>query len=360
MVRLQLEVPRVKNVAAPPDLFFPHLKTEMPHTDRIGDSKESMPGSPAREKWHWKKDADYLLIAGSGAGARISLVDGALENLDFGKGNVFASSLEPDFYRAPTDNERLGIAAFVDDFIPGLSGKPRIGKFFRRLADRYSGRSWESAGRTRVLTRYRVASRSDSLVVYMSLRVQGFFGRVRQKLVFRPDGKLTVTISGIPFKPMIRFGMRFSLTRRYQTVRWFGRGPNESYIDRKKSALVGLFERNGSDMAYDYLKPQESGNRSDVRWVSFSDGGVAVRFTSKPGKPFGFSACHANRESIARAAHVHEVIAGENLHVHIDGAQRGVGGSFPGVLGLLPEYKLKGFRRYTLEYSISQEFPGLQ
>ncbi len=359
VVRFQLEVPQVKSAIVPADIIFPHLKPESPLTNARSVPATPVAGQPASGEWHSKKDSGYLLVARGAAGARINLADGALDYLDFGKGNIFASALEPDFFRAPTDNEKLGFAAFFTDILPRSFVFRRFRDLPIRIAERVYGRSWENAASTRKLKRYRVVSRPDSLHVSMVLRVKGFLGPVMQLLIFRSDGQLGVRLSGIPVRQMIRFGMRMSLQKRYSRVRWFGRGPNESYADRKNSALVGVFEKDGSDMCHNYLKPQESGNRSDVRWVSFSDGGVAVRFTSKPGKYIGFSARHASRESVAIAAHAHEINTSENLHVHIDGAQRGVGGSFPGVLALLPEYKLKGFRRYSLEYSISQEYPGL-
>ncbi len=58
------------------------------------------------------------------------------------------------------------------------------------------------------------------------------------------------------------------------------------------------------------------------------------------------------------AGHSHEIKRSEDIHVHIDGEQRGVGGSIPGVLNLMRKYKMKPFRRYNLEFSITRETPG--
>ena len=165
-------------------------------------------------------------------------------------------------------------------------------------------------------------------------------------------------MNGRPWREMVRFGTRMSLPERYRQISWFGPGPQPTYIDRKAGALVGIHNMDANDLFHRYLMPQESGNRTDVRRVSFSDGGSAVTFCAPTGRFLDFSAGFASREAIQAAAHNHEIEKSLDLNVHIDGGQRGVGGAFPGILGLLGRYKMKGLRKYSLEYTISRETPG--
>jgi beta-galactosidase len=149
-----------------------------------------------------------------------------------------------------------------------------------------------------------------------------------------------------------------ALDGRYRRVRWYGKGPQECYVDRQSGANVGLYEFDADDLTFDYLKPQESGNRTGIRRVSFSDGGSAITIRSEENRHINFSARFASREAVAAAGHPHEIEKSQHLHVHLDGGQRGVGGSIPGVLNLMSKYKLKGFKRYNLRFRISRETPG--
>ena len=70
---------------------------------------------------------------------------------------------------------------------------------------------------------------------------------------------------------LVRFGMQLGLPRAMDRVAWYGRGPHESYWDRKLSAAVGLYENTVNGLHHVYGRPQENGNRTDVRWVRFTD-----------------------------------------------------------------------------------------
>lgn len=75
--------------------------------------------------------------------------------------------------------------------------------------------------------------------------------------------------SGPWYPPSLpRFGFTTSL-RGCKGARWFGRGPGESYRDKKESQLVGTYERRIDQLFTDYEVPQDNGNRTDVRWVEF-------------------------------------------------------------------------------------------
>lgn len=75
--------------------------------------------------------------------------------------------------------------------------------------------------------------------------------------------------SGPWFPPSLpRFGLATSL-RGCEGVRWFGRGPGESYRDKKEAQLVGTYEKKVEELFTDYEVPQDNGNRTDVRWVEF-------------------------------------------------------------------------------------------
>ena len=350
--RRQVAVPQIEAAARTPDLIFDHLNPET--VEAAPASTE--PAHPVPTWLHEEIDG-VLAVASEKLGARIRLTDGALEAVDFGQGNVLAGPVEPDFFRAPTDNEQDGLAAFVEDIFSRKSVVRILRRLFRRTAERVYGRSWESAARERRVIKRSVRSTPDGLVVDIRLAIPGFLGPVRLRYRFGADVAVGVELVGRSRRAMVRFGTRMMLPSRYRRIRWYGRGPQECYVDRKRGALVGRYEMDAEDSAFGYLRPQESGNRTDVRWVEFSDGGSGLLFRAVDGGTLDFSARFASREAVAEAWHDRDIQRSEHLHVHVDAGQRGVGGSLPGVLSLLPSYKMKAFRRRRAAYSLSRAVP---
>ena len=344
VARFQFPLPRTQGDAVVSDLIFGHLRLEK--TEKIAESSvETQELEPSH--WRHERQGERFLIASSKLGAIINLKDGSLEALDFGKGNILAGPLQPDFFRAPTDNERSDISPSFGALVSN--------RMLRRVL---SDRAWESAGRGRELKNWETKLRSDGLEVALHFRIRGFVGKFTWKLLFGNDGRVLVNMRGLPRREMLRFGSRMIIPARYNRVSWYGLGPRECYIDRKTSAVVGLHEAEVEKLGYDYLKPQENGNRTEVRRVAFSDGGSAIVFTASENSRIDFSAGFAPREAIASAAHAHEIVRDTNIHVNIDERQRGLGGCRPGVLNLMPKYKMKPFQLRTLTYTVSREVPG--
>jgi beta-galactosidase len=79
----------------------------------------------------------------------------------------------------------------------------------------------------------------------------------------------------------LRFGMQMTMPEHFDQIRYYGRGPWENYRDRKYSSPVGIYEQTVSEQFYPYVRPQETGNKSDIRWWQLSDcDGRGVKITS--------------------------------------------------------------------------------
>jgi len=355
LARLQLPVPRVSGEKVA-DAVMDHLEVE-PVFPGITEGKFLSKKNDGTE-WRYEEKDEKLFIAGGGLGAMVSLSDGSLELLDFGKGNMLAEPIQPDFFRAPTDNEQLGIMAFLNDLLPAGSVGEGLRRLFFRIADRIYGKGWEASSRNRTLKSWKVKQTSEGLQLNLTIKVSGFLSSLKQVYFFDNNNRVSVKIQGRPWREMVRFGTSMVIPARYHQVSWYGLGPQECYADRKSGAIVAVHKADAGELSFDYLKPQESGNRTDVRWVSFSDGGSAFTFSAEGGRLIDFSAGFASREDVAVASHSYEIKRSENIQVDIDAGQRGVGGSIPGILNLMGKYKMKAFRRYRLEFSIRRDTPG--
>ncbi|MBP5231988.1 MAG: DUF4981 domain-containing protein [Planctomycetes bacterium] len=146
-----------------------------------------------------------------------------------------------------------------------------------------------------------------------------------------------------------RLGVRLTLAKELEDLHWFGRGPFESYADRKYAAEVDAYDSTVSDEYFPYIVPQENGNHEDTRWFALTTpDNVSIEFQAD--KTFGFSAQHFTPEALTAAAHPFELKADANVTVLIDAAQRGLGTASCGP-DTLEKYRLKP-GKYTLKYRI--------
>jgi beta-galactosidase/beta-glucuronidase len=155
-------------------------------------------------------------------------------------------------------------------------------------------------------------------------------GDVALDLHVRPGG------SQPPFWP--RIGVSLVLAPGYDRLTWFGRGPHESYPDRKESAQIGRYIQSVREQCYPYVMPQESGNKTDVRWATLTHSaghGLMVAGESL----FSFSALHHSAQDLTAAQHTHELPPRAEIYLNVDHAQNGLGNGSCGP-GVLPAYQL--------------------
>ena len=139
--------------------------------------------------------------------------------------------------------------------------------------------------------------------------------------------------------PLPRVGVRMTLPGGYERFTWYGRGPQETYADRKLGARVGIYEGTVDEQYVPYITPQENGNKTDVRWVALSDRhGVGLLAVGMP--LLNVSAHHFTAEDLTAARHTCELRRREEITLNLDYAQCGLGNASCGP-GVLPRYLLE-------------------
>ena len=149
-----------------------------------------------------------------------------------------------------------------------------------------------------------------------------------------------------------RLGLEFTLPGGLETVRYFGRGENECYPDRKLSAPLGRYETTVDGLAFAFCPPSENGGHEDTRELAFSDGGHRVRF--RAGTPFHFDARHCTVEELRTALHEFELPRHPEIVVHIDTVHGPIGGDMAWSTVLDPSM-LIGPGRYSGTYYLMPE-----
>lgn len=233
----------------------------------------------------------------------------------------------PNFWRAPVDNDM------------GSIGPQRYAQW--KIASMYLTNK-KSANYDIVAPE--IAPSADGLTtVYTHTIPTSPAAEVKVRYEVHPDGAVDTTIMYDPAEglgDMPEFGMMFVLDASLDHVRWYGRGPEETYADRKGGGKMGIWENDVTDNLASYLVPQECGNHTDVRWGEvFGDDGYGLRFTSL-GAPMCFSALPYTPHELEDAAHPHELPPIYHTVVRVSLGQMGIGGDDSWGARVHPEYLL--------------------
>ncbi len=123
-----------------------------------------------------------------------------------------------------------------------------------------------------------------------------------------------------------KIGVSLVLPKTLDTLTWLGRGPHESYVDRKRSADVGLYQGSVAEQYERYVRPQDNGNKTDVRWAALTneegDGLLVVTDGT-----YSISAHHNTARDYDEARHIDKVVPREEVYFCIDAAHMGLGGA---------------------------------
>lgn len=189
-----------------------------------------------------------LAVVGEGFDAIFSKITGRMTQLAYRGRNMLLQGPRPNFWRALTDN----------DVANGTQDRCGIWKNAADSMRLVAIESEKQGEHVIVKTRYTMPQQSSTLELNYTF---SWNGAVRIDFHFVPGD---MTLPEIP-----RLGMCMVLPKDYEFMTWYGRGPHESYADRKESALVGIYSQTVWEQYHPYVRAQETANKTDVRWVEF-------------------------------------------------------------------------------------------
>jgi len=145
--------------------------------------------------------------------------------------------------------------------------------------------------------------------------------------------KNTVTPHGTMPAALPRLGLSMKLDKVLENVRYYGRGPRENYIDRNSASFVGVYDSTVTDQYEPYVRPQDNGYKSDVRWAAFTDAdGKGVKFSSS--EPLFMQALHYGAEDMEFSRHRRAdrrfrtpLVKRDEVCLNLDLRQLGLGGA---------------------------------
>ena len=194
-----------------------------------------------------EETTSYLKLSAAGTDLTIGKESGYIDYLDVDGEPMLVErqSVTPEFWRAPTDND---YGAWLQQRFGVWKNPQKKLKSFETKADG-------------AVISYDMPDVKATLTLTYTLTAEGEI-IVRQQLSADKSAEVS---------PMFRYGMQLQMPQQYQTIRYYGRGPAENYCDRNSSEFIGVYENKVADEYFPYVRPQESGNHTDIRWFRVID-----------------------------------------------------------------------------------------
>ena len=256
-----------------------------------------------------ENDRNFLIVTGENFRVEFNKFTGFMnmyrvDGVDFIEDG---NQLKPNFWRAPTDN----------DYGAGLQ---------RRY------QAWKNPEMRKESMTQRVEN--NQVIVEVAYDMPKVSGKLNLTYVINNAGAVKVTQKFTASKDakvsnMFRFGMQMPMPSEFETVEFYGRGPIENYIDRNNCTDLGIYLQSVDEQFYSYIRPQENGNKTDIRWWQMTNTeGKGIKVVAEA--PFSASALHYTIESLDEGmhkmnGHSPEVAKADLTNFCIDKVQMGLG-----------------------------------
>jgi len=269
---------------------------------------------------------NFAALFNRAAGTLVSLKFGGKEML--ATNEFFGPVLQ--LFRAPTDNDK------------------GFGKWLAR--------DWRDAGLTnltRSVDSFTVRQLKSKDVEVVSVETYNALeGGIKQTTVWTVHGEGWVEMDAqfepfgnLPLLP--RVGIVCGIAHDFDHLQWYGRGPWENYADRKESADMGVWSSSVDDQYVPYVRPQENGNKEDVRWLALTDATGNGMKISTVADPISFSALHFTANDLASARRNVDLKPRPEIILSLDAKMSGLGNSSCGP-GVLEKYAVSPAQTYHL------------
>ena len=265
----------------------------------------------------------YVKFEAAGTALTIGKWSGWIDYIDVNGEPMLVDrqSVTPEFWRAPTDND---YGAWLQQRFAAWK-HPQMKLTKMEVKDNGAVATFDMPDVKAVLTMTYSLNENGEIIV-------------REQLTADTASKA---------KHMFRYGMQLQMPQQYNTVKYYGRGPVENYSDRHSSEFLGVYENKVADEYFPYIRPQESGNHTDIRWFRVQDAnGKGFEFYSNA--PMEVSALNYLTEDLddgpirdrAVGHHSGDLVERPLTQVHIQQKQMGMGcinswGAWP-----LPDYQV--------------------
>ncbi|MBN9387743.1 MAG: DUF4981 domain-containing protein [Chloroflexi bacterium] len=275
--------------------------------------------------------SDHLEVSGDNFAVRFDKSNGALVSYKVGGKELLRQGLTPNFWRAYTDNDRGNKLNVRSATWRNAGAERQLLQFFWK----------KQGGQVEVTTNYILPTTTPSFcTLAYTVRSNGEI-EVSQELAPGSD---------LPEIPEI--GVLFEMEKTFDTVAWYGKGPHESYWDRQTGAKIGLYSGKVAEQYVPYLRPQECGNKVEVRWASLTgpDQAGLVVYGPENFDTFELNALPYTPTELEGYTHPYLLPAPAKTVVRVNYKQMGVAGDDSWGAKTHPEFTLYANRNYAFSF----------
>ena len=274
------------------------------------------------------EDVNILGIQGDNFDITFNTISGDINSWKVNGINILDKSPALNFWRALTDNDKLGIAEFGAESVAVDWRTNGLNQMQRRIKS-FTYKEKENEVHIKVEAKYAppvLAWGFETLIEYIICSSGIVHVNIKGKKV------------GKGAKSLPKIGLQMQINKSFHNVTWYGRGPGEAYSDTKLANRFGVWNTTVDKLFTNYVVPQENGNRTDVQWVSVNrDDGLG--FFIK-GSNFNFSAREYTTDNLDKANHTYELEKSDFIELNLDYKLHGIGSASCGP-GVLEKYELK-------------------
>ncbi len=281
-----------------------------------------------------KKLDKTIKVTGTNFEVNFDKTTGYITNFNYNGNQILEKGPQINFWRAPVDN----------DYGAGAQNKFKM---------------WKNIG-AQEISAFDIVNNSkyEVQLTFTRIILNGDATLIQTYLI---DGngsiKITNSLNAIKgeYSNIFKFGNELEMSGEFKNVSWYGKGPFEAYADRQHAAKMGTFSSSVSEQYFPYIRPQDNGNRLDVRWATLTNNkGNGIKITGE--KPLYFSALNFTRDDFDSGDrksqhHAGELIPRENVFVNVDGFQQGLGSINSWGTPPLEQYRLP-YQSYNYSYWI--------
>jgi beta-galactosidase len=308
----------------------------------------AVPDYSKAPKLDMTEEDDSVLLKGPAFSVLYSKRDGVLTSYKFKGTSILERGPRPDFWRAPTDNDT-----------GARKGTQRAAETNPQL----NVGMWRNAGADWAVTSAQVRRESDNSVrIVVHADLPSVQAKATMTYMVYGNGVIAVESSYEPgpakLAMMPRAGTELIVAPGLENLTWYGQGPVETYVDRGFER-VGVYKSTVDKEWVDYSRPQENGNKVDVRWVTLTNAqGIGLRAEGDP--LLSVAARHYAKEEIERAAYTFMMQPHPEIFLNLDWKQMGVGGidSWSSNAWPMQPYRITPDKPYSYRYRLMPVEPA--
>jgi beta-galactosidase len=272
------------------------------------------------------EDAAAITVKAGDVTVVVDKVKGVITSLTQKDQQWLLSPMHLNFWRPPTNNDEGA-------------------KLHHRL------KTWQYAGVRAAATKVFAEKKDRDVMVTAELKIPAGDSAATVRYRITGGGQLCIDTEfradkELPDIP--RIGFQVEIPSRTPLCKWYGRGPHENYIDRRNGAWTTTHEMPVPLMFHRYVDPQESGNRTDIRWISLASpgGGGALRVDAAGDSLLNASIYPFKARDITLAMHQSDLVSGDRYTLNLDHLHSGLGGTNSWGALALPQYRIHSGRSY--------------